>query len=234
MALVQQRTRIKICGVRDAQTAMAAVSAGADAIGLVFVTASPRSVTVQRAKQIVDVLPAFVEPVGLFVDAPVRQIREIAAELGLSTVQLHGREQPSQMSELAPLRVVKGIAFESPSTVIGLELWEPVYDRLAGILFDAPMPGTEQPRPSGGAGRAFDWAALAKLRQTGRFADLPSIVLAGGLTPVNVGRAISLVHPHAVDVSSGVESSRGVKDVALINAFCRAVRNADADTDTLG
>ena len=218
-------TRSKICGITDPESALVAAESGADAIGLVFVEKSPRCITVEQAHKIVDVLPAFVQPVGLFVNAPVDHVRQTAIELGLRTVQLHGDESPDDVSALAPLRVIKALAFKSRDISSTLEKWRPPPHNLAGILFDAPPKGHELP---GGSGTTFDWDALATLTHSGLLAGLPPTILAGGLTPANVGDAIELVAPYAVDVSSGVESSRGVKDHDLIHTFGRAVQAADA------
>lgn len=226
-----RRTRIKICGVRHPETALAAARAGADAIGLVFVAASPRCVSIDQAKQIVRVLPAFVEPVGLFVDASVEQIQATANELGLRTVQLHGWESPDMVARLAPMRAIKAIAFEPTEMSARLDPWRAAGGSLAGLLWDAPKldnNDTGLALPSGGSGSRFDWAALAKLKDKGSLESLAPMILAGGLTPDNVGQAISQLAPWGVDVSSGVESSRGEKDDALIAAFCAAVRHADA------
>ncbi len=234
MLAMPQRTRIKICGVRDVETARSAVEFGADAIGLVFAPDSPRTVSVQQAEKIVGALPAFVEPIGLFVDASTLLIRQRASDLGLRTVQLHGSEQPNQVVELAPLCVIKAIAFDTNDTIARLAPWKEVYHRLAGLLLDAPATQAPSSPPGGGRGRTFQWDALAELQRSHDRADLPPVILAGGLTPQNVARAIELTRPFAVDVSSGVESSRGVKDTELISSFCRAVRQADAQiTDRL-
>lgn len=230
MAAVR-RTRIKICGVRDPEAALAAAQAGADAIGLVFAIASPRCVNIDQAKKIVRVLPPFMEPVGLFVDAPVQQIRVTANELGLRTVQLHGRESPDMVGQLAPMRVIKAIGFEPTGMPARLEPWREMLGSLAGLLWDAPKLDNNDSGlapPSGGSGSRFDWSALAKLKDAGSLESLAPMILAGGLTADNVGQAISQLAPYGVDVSSGVESSRGEKDHALIAAFCAAVRYADA------
>lgn len=207
-----RRTRIKICGIRDAAAARAAADAGADAIGMVFVPRSPRHVTMDQAREILAALPAFVEAVGLFVDKPIEQVLDIAHDLCLGAVQLHGSETPAEIAELVPLRVIKSLPFSAdlPSQL-------PQWRAACGVLIDTPSLGAELP---GGGGRVFDWAALAAMK-------LDSIVLAGGLTPDNVGQAVRTVHPYAVDVSSGVESSRGVKSHDLIRRFCDAVRAAD-------
>lgn len=229
------RTRIKICGVSTEEAARAAAMAGADAIGLVFVEGSPRRVTLEQARSILAVLPAFVDPVGLFVNALEDTIRRTAAALQLRTVQLHGDETPRMVAKLNPLRVLKSIAFESRHVSDQLATWRNV-SNVAGVLFDAPPPSVSEDSAAvpasierGGTGRRFDWDAMAKLVHAGVFrGHTPPLILAGGLTPENVADAVARLRPYAVDVSSGVESSRGVKDPERIRAFCRAVREADA------
>jgi len=222
-----KRTRIKICGVRDVQTAAVAVNAGADAIGLVFVQASPRVVTATQARQIVRALPPFVEPVALFVDAPIDDIRKTTSDAGIRTVQLHGHETPDQIAQLEPLRVIKALAFDPQTLTARLKSWMTVRQHLAGLLLDAPAISPTPSMPGGGSGRPFDWDVLAQLKQSGALTDLPPWILAGGLTPDNVAQAMDRVGPYGVDVSSGVESSRGVKDHALIHSFCQSVHRAD-------
>ena len=218
------RTRVKICGVRDATIARAAAGAGADAIGLVFVAASPRFVTVEQAEQVVAALPAFVEPIGLFADHDAHAILETCRQLNLRTVQLHGDEPPEMARELRGLRIIKALSFGA-ATADRLNAWLAVAN-LAAILWDSPRDGGSS--LTGGSGRAFPWAQLAGDRQ---HPDLP-IILAGGLTPANVADAVATVHPWAVDVSSGVESSHGVKDPTLIAQFCDQVRRADCESQT--
>jgi len=220
------RTRIKICGIRTPEAALAAVDAGADTIGLVFVPGSPREVSVEQAQVIVESLPAMVEPVALFANESAGRILSIAKQLNLRTVQLHGKESVEDVLALAPLRVIKAVAFQPDTFQDTLAIWRSGPANVAAILVDAPPPAAAQ--VTGGHGQAFDWNSLAQAREQGLFADLTPIVLAGGLKPENVEQAIRTVRPYAVDVSSGVESSRGVKDVQLIRAFCAAVRQADA------
>lgn len=205
------RTRIKICGIRDLDTALAAAAAGADAIGLVFVDQSPRHVSVDKARRIVNALPAWVTPVGLFVDEKIARIRKIVAEVGVRTVQLHGNETPELAAALKPLAIIKKVLPGDDLTP---------WAKVNAILFDAPTGDGELP---GGTGRSFDYRTLDIPD------DAPPIILAGGLTPGNVVDAVQTVRPYGVDVSSGVESSRGVKSVELITAFCQAVRSADGD-----
>ncbi|MEX0777791.1 MAG: phosphoribosylanthranilate isomerase [Phycisphaeraceae bacterium] len=217
------RTRIKICGVRDVETALAAADAGADAVGLVFVHGSPRHIEVAAAKPIVDALPPFVEPVGLFVDATVDVVRDTARELGLRTVQLHGHETTHYVASLAPLRVIKSVAVAGDQSVGRLEDWRESCPNLAALLFDAPPGPTGM---TGGGGKPFDWNALGRLKREGVLDRLPPYLLSGGLDAGNVRQAIALLWPYGVDVSSGVESTRGVKDIAKIREFCDAVRHA--------
>jgi len=203
------RTRIKICGITSADIAMAAVEAGADAVGLVFAKQSPRYIDIDTAMEIAECLPPFVTPVGLF------QL-DRAGDPALSEwwgewVQLHVGEDESLIMQVAEShRVMRGFRF-SPDAVAR---WQRC-DGVSALVVD----GT-----SGGGGEAFDHAALAAIRET---VSKP-IVLAGGLTAENVSDAIRAVRPHAVDVSSGVERDRGMKDPKLIEQFCAAVREADA------
>lgn len=220
-----QRTRVKICGVRDVASALVAAQAGADAIGLVFAPGSPRQVSIDEARPIVAALPAFVQPVALFVDAAADTIRDVTAQLGIQTVQLHGSESPEFAAELAPLRVIKALGFDARRASDALKPWRACCPNLAGILFDAPPP---QPGgPTGGTGRQLDWQALADLEHGGLLAGLPPLILAGGLDSSNIKQAIEIVRPYAVDVSSGVEAQRGIKDPQRIQGFIQTVYHAD-------
>jgi len=224
-----QRTRIKICGICDPDLALTAAAAGADAIGLVFVPTSPRAINKTQARRIVRALPPFVEPVGLFVGTPPDKILQTAQEVGLKTVQLHGNEGPDEIAQLAPLRVIKALAFDPPNMAATIQPWIASIDHLSGLLLDSPPIEADQTSPNGGSGRSFDWQQLADFQRSNASTDFCPFVLAGGLTPDNVEQAISIVHPWAVDVSSGVESSRGVKDHVLIRDFCRSVQRADQE-----
>ncbi|MCE9590539.1 MAG: phosphoribosylanthranilate isomerase [Planctomycetes bacterium] len=221
------RIRIKICGIRDVETARAAVDAGADLIGMVFVEASPRLVSVETARRIVQSLPAHVEPVALFVDHPVDMIRATCDAIGVKTVQLHGRESPAVVAQLCPLRVMKALSAESDDWVSAAKPWNGVVSELAAVLCDAAPPPDAAKGFRGGHGQAFDWNALAAAKKAGAFAGFPPLFMAGGLHADNVAGAIEAVRPDGVDVSSGVEASRGVKDPAMIRAFCAAVRNRE-------
>ena len=217
-------TRIKICGVNDPGIAAVAAGAGADAIGLVFVEGSPRRVSVDEARDVIGGVPPFVEIVGLFVDTPVAVIRETVDRLGVRTVQLHGRETPEEAAALAPLRVIKAFGFADVESFRSMrQPWSGV-PNLIGVLLDTPP---RQGELTGGTGRSLDWDGMAEIvPQVTEREGLP-IMLAGGLDPQNVCVAVRKVRPYAVDVSSGVESSRGVKDRGKIEAFCSAVRAAD-------
>jgi phosphoribosylanthranilate isomerase len=185
-----------------------AVECGAAAVGFNFWPGSPRSCDVAVATQIIAALPESVCKVGVFVDESARRINEIARETGLSAVQLHGNESPRECAACV-LPVIKAIAVAGPVDA----------ERLAGyavaaFLFDSSS------RQRGGSGLAFDWGHLARLEVA-----VP-VVLAGGLTPANVAAAITAVRPAAVDVSSGVESSPGIKDHGAIAAFIAAAQGA--------
>jgi len=217
---MQARTRIKICGVSTLAAARAAVAAGADAVGLVFAEGSSRRVDAGKAAMIVSKLPAFVEPVGLFVNTPVDEVAATAEQAGVTTVQLHGDEPPEVALALARrFRVVKAVPHEG----VMIERWRGI-SHCVGLLIDAPRVEGEL---TGGTGRTHDYAAIGGMDRTG----LAAVILAGGLTPENVGEAVAAARPYGVDVSSGVEvdGSPGEKDEAKIAAFCAAVRRADVE-----
>jgi phosphoribosylanthranilate isomerase len=215
------RTRVKICGVRTPRDALAAVEAGADAIGLVFHPASPRAIDPTDAWAILGALPPFVSSVGLFVDATVDEFCEVEEVCPTDYSQLHGGEDVEVVRQCGP-RVIKAVRFDPATIRDQLALWDDV-EEVDAILVDGS---------AGGQGTTFDWTALAEVvggaGGTGSRTVKKPLILAGGLTPENVGAAIRSVRPFGVDVSSGVERERGVKDPALIRAFCAAVRQADA------
>ena len=213
------RTRIKICGITRIEDALAAASAGADAIGFVFWRGTPRCVDHDLARSIAAALPPFVSTVGLFVDPADHEVRAALDAVPLSILQFHG-DEPAALCRCFGRPYLKAIAVGP-----GTDLLESVslYGDAAGILLDAP-PADGLP---GGTGRTFDWDRL----QT----PLPlPLVLSGGLSAANVGEAIRRFAPWAVDVSSGVERLdaqgkpvKGIKDAARIAAFVAEVRNAD-------
>ena len=204
------RTRIKICGLRTEADVRAAVDAGVDAVGFVFVHSSPRYIDPGAAAELACLLPPFVDAVGLFADQKASEICDMAGEACVQMVQLHGRED-RQCVELVrnEFAVIKGIRFSNQA----VQQWGGV-NSVDMLLVD----GSE-----GGKGETLDWAALAAQRESIE----PPLMLAGGLTADSVARAIAAVRPYAVDVSSGVESRPGVKDAALIHQFGAAVRRAD-------
>lgn len=209
------RTRIKICGVSRPEDVAAAVDCGADAVGFVFWPASPRAVTLARSVELARLLPPFVVPVGLFVDADAEAIdRALAAIPGL-VPQFHGRETPASCAGHGR-PYLKAVPMAEGVDLAGIAAAHP---QAAAFVLDAPSAG------HGGSGRAFDRSLLAP---HARCLKGRSMILAGGLTAETVGAAIADVGPYAVDVSSGVESSRGVKSADRIRRFCEAVREADA------
>ncbi|MEQ8850880.1 MAG: phosphoribosylanthranilate isomerase [Phycisphaerales bacterium] len=209
------RTRIKICGIRDEKTALIAAEHGADAIGFVFVATSPRHVEPERALEISQFLPPFITTVGLTVNARIDEFDEMVEHGGLDYAQLHGAESEPLVRDCGCVaRVIKAIRFDADTIEADLIKWSRI-DEIEALLIDGS---------DGGKGEAFDWNRLAEVADN---AKLP-LILAGGLSPENVAEAIRIVRPWAVDVSSGVESEKGVKDPARIRAFCQAVRDADA------
>ena len=211
------RTRIKICGIRDEDGLLAAADAGADAVGFVFVESSPRWIEPRTAWHLAGLLPPMITTVGLTVDLSLDDFAEIESSCPTGLNQLHGNEPDEIVRTLGP-DLIKAVRFD-PDTINDRLRHYDAIDEVTAILVDGS---------DGGQGEAFDWSLLAGASQ-----DIAKpIILAGGLTPQNVGEAIRTVRPFAVDVSSGVEKERGVKDPALIEAFCRAVREADRELDT--
>lgn len=203
-------TRVKICGITRVEDGLACAQLGADAIGLVFYASSPRHVSVAQARAIMAALPPFITTVGLFVDADPAEVRAVLGQLPLDLLQFHGSENPDYCQGfdrpyLKAVRVKPGL---------DLVQYAAQYPHAKGLLLDAYVEGI-----AGGTGQAFDWNLIP--------ARLPMpVVLSGGLHPANVTEAIKRVHPAAVDVSSGVEATKGIKDAAKIAAFMQGVRNA--------
>ncbi len=208
---MQQRTRIKICGLTREADVQAAVEAGADAIGFVFYERSPRHVSVDQAAQLASRLPAFVTPVGLFVNAAMSAVQRAVQHIPQLLLQFHGDETPEQCRSAGRpyLRAARMRA--------GFDLLD-FATRFAdaqAVLLDAHVDAY------GGGGKVFDWSLIPP--------NVPRpVVLSGGLHAGNVIEAILQVRPSAVDVSSGVESAKGLKDAGAIHRFCDAVREADA------
>ena len=205
------RTRIKVCGfTREDQLAQAA-QLGVDAVGLVFYPPSPRNVSIEQAQVLCRAVPPFVTTVGLFVDAPAEQVREVLRQVPLTLLQFHGDETPAYCQQF-DLPYIKAVRVKP-----GLDLLQYTTDFASarGLLLDAYVAGVP-----GGTGERFDWTLIP--------ANLPlPVVLSGGLDPENVAEAINNVRPWAVDVSSGVEQGKGNKDLAKMAAFIDGVRNAD-------
>ena len=204
------RTRVKICGITRAEDALEAVRQGADAIGLVFYTHSPRNVTLAQAAEIVSKVPAFVTVVGLFVDAEPAFIQEVLSSVKLDLLQFHGDETPTACRQYSR-PYMKAIRVKNGTNLVQ---YATDYADAKALLLDAFADGVP-----GGTGLVFDWSLIPQSL------SLP-IVLAGGLNAENVGLAIEQVRPYAVDVSGGVEASKGIKDAAKIAAFMRGVSNA--------
>ena len=204
------KTRIKICGLTREEDVDAAVAAGADALGFVFYPPSPRYVTAQRAVELVRRIPPFVEVVGLFVNEPPEVVQAVCAALPISILQFHGDENAAYCRQFS--RPYLRAARVRPE--LDLVEFAGSFPDARGLLLDAFVEGY------GGGGHVFDWTLIPP--------DLPGfLVLSGGLTAANVGDAIRRVRPVAVDVSSGVEMSKGIKDHSKIAAFVAAVRKAD-------
>ena len=204
------RTRVKICGITRVDDALEAINQGADAIGLVFYAKSPRNVSATQAAEIVSSIPAFVTVVGLFVDAEPAFIQEVLSVVNLDLLQFHGDETPSACRQYSR-PYMKAIRVKSGTNLVQ---YAADYADAKALLLDAFAEGVP-----GGTGLVFDWSLIPQ--------NLPlPIVLAGGLNAENVGLAIEQVRPYAVDVSGGVEASKGIKDVAKIAAFMRGVSNA--------
>ena len=201
--------KIKICGFTNAENAQQAALAGIDAIGLNFYAKSPRHIDIDSAREIVAALPPFVNKVGLFVNANPSLIDEVLCEVALDTLQFHGDESPSDCAQYE-MPFIKAIRV---SPEVDLIKTANEYSQAGALLLD-----TYQSDFYGGSGKSFDWS-LAKIEL-----DLP-IILAGGLTPDNVSAAIDIAQPYAVDVSSGVESAKGLKDIDKIRAFISSVNS---------
>jgi phosphoribosylanthranilate isomerase len=221
------RTRIKICGITRPEDAAAAADAGADAIGLVFHPPAPRCVSLDRAREILAALPAFVTPVGLFVDVDAEAVRDTAKSLGLRHIQFNGNESPETVAALSPLVVVKAVRVERDGFAQTLAHWRNAVrslglTNLKGLVLETA--GTGRP---GGTGVANDWDTVRRCRAAGDFDGLPPVIAAGGLTPETVAAVVRDVRPWAVDVSSGVEEVRGRKSVERLRAFVNSVREAD-------
>ena len=202
------RTRIKICGITRVEDGLEAARLGADAIGLVFYAPSPRAVEADQAARIVAALPPFVTTVGLFVNAPEQEIRAVLNQVPLDVLQFHGDESAAdcrcyQRPYLKAIRMREGLDVSSVAEE---------YEDASGILLDAYQKGVP-----GGTGKTFDWSVIPELTQ--------AVILAGGLNETNVIDGIKQVKPWAVDVSGGVEASKGIKDHQKMATFIKEVQS---------
>ncbi len=209
--MTYHRTRIKICGLTREQDIDAAVAAGADAVGFVLYERSPRHVSIPRMAELAKRLPPFVTPTCLFVNASPDLIDDAVAAVPDALLQFHGDERREQCEQpgrpyLRAIRMAPGVDLLDCASG---------FPSAAGLLLDAFVEGY------GGGGKAFDWSQIPS------GVPLP-VVLSGGLNPANVIDGVLHVRPWAVDVSSGVEQAKGIKDAVLIRRFCEAVREADA------
>jgi len=201
------RVRVKICGITRVADALAAVAQGADAIGLVFYAPSPRAVSIEQAAAIAKQIPAFVSVVGLFVNAEESFVNDVITQVPLDLLQFHGDETPEQCARYG-LPFIKAVRVKSDTNLVQCAK---DYSASRALLLDTYTEGV-----AGGTGHVFDWGLIPS--------DLNKpVVLAGGLTAENVALAIQQVKPYAVDVSGGVEASKGIKDAAKIAAFMQQV-----------
>lgn len=201
------RVRVKICGITRVEDALTAIEQGADAIGLVFYEQSPRNVSIKQAIEIANNIPAFVSVVGLFVNAEPSFINEVISQVKLDLLQFHGDETSEQCAQYR-LPFIKAVRVKSDTNLVQ---YARDFAAAKGLLLDTYTEGVP-----GGTGHVFDWNLIPKQLTK-------PVILAGGLNADNVAEAISRVRPYAVDISGGVEVSKGIKDSAKIAAFIRQV-----------
>jgi phosphoribosylanthranilate isomerase len=199
--------RIKVCGIRRLEDALLAADVGVSAIGFIFWPGSPRFIDPFRARAVAAALPPFVTPIGVFVNQPPDYVKSVVGLVRLRAVQLHGDENPASYAN-AGVPVIKSVAVNATFRATAVE----------GIRSDVTvLLDAHDPVLRGGTGRTIDWSVAADVARQRR------VILSGGLTPLNVRDAVAAVSPYAVDVSSGVESSPGVKDAGKLRAFCAAI-----------
>jgi len=212
---MSRRARVKICGLTRLEDAQLAIDLGADAVGFVFWARSPRAVTIDVAKRIARALPALVTRVGVVVNMTPREVAVLVDEVGLDAVQLHGDEEPAAYAGIA-CRLIKSV--DLPDDLAA----QTAADLPAEIM---PLVDAHDADRRGGTGQLANW------RRAARVAAQRPILLAGGLTPANVAGAVRQVRPWAVDVSSGVEASHGVKSPERLRAFFRSVNDATLEDE---
>lgn len=204
-------TRTKICGITRVQDALAAAASGADALGLVFYDKSPRHVSAQQAAQLAMAIPPFVTLAGLFVNPSSDEVREVLRQVPLDVLQFHGEEAPEFCAQFGR-PYLKAVRVKAGTNLLQCAAR---YRSAQGLLLDAFIEGTH-----GGTGTSFDWTLIPH--------GLPlPVILSGGLHAGNVAEAIRRVRPYAVDVSSGVEAAKGIKDAAKVAAFISEVKRTD-------
>src|ERR1017187_1403847 len=204
--------RVKICGITNVEDALISAYLGADALGFVFAKESPRAITPESARSIIDMLPPFIVSVGVFVDYPEDEILSIIERTGIQCIQLHGNESPFEYSKLK-IPVIKAFRVNEHFQVETL-----VRFPAAAYLLDTFVKGK-----AGGTGKTFDWDIAVAAQGYGR------IILAGGLTPENIVDAISKVQPYGVDISSGIESSPGKKDKRKLQQLFTAIHSEQGE-----
>lgn len=205
--------RVKVCGITNPHDASMAVELGADAIGLVFAP-SPRQVTPEQARHIINDLPPFVQTVGVFADECLTRIRDIVDFCGLEMIQLHGDESPEFCGALMP-HAIKGFRLHDASSLLPIRHYQ---GKIRAVLLDAYQRGIK-----GGTGKSFDWNLAIAAGEFG----IP-VILSGGLRPSNIQRAILTVQPYAVDVNSGIEDSPGIKSPLLMKKLMEGIREIEA------
>jgi phosphoribosylanthranilate isomerase len=219
-------TWVKICGTTNLEDALTAVDAGADAVGFVFYEKSPRNISVEAAREIVEKLPERVEKVGVFVNEVEATLCDVADRTGLTCIQMHGDNEDPHVADLVvakrpKLKILAAISMLQARPDGSAMMWHP--DVVHSFLLDSGDSSKH-----GGTGTIFDWSA--SLPVLGNIKKLGRVVTAGGLTPENVSEAIGILKPWGVDVVSGVEASPGKKDPEKVRAFVKAVRDADRKT----
>jgi phosphoribosylanthranilate isomerase len=204
--------RIKICGITNLEDALLAADLGADALGFIFYPKSPRYVAPEAAKEIIAHLPPFVTSVGVFVDEEMSAVSELAEQVGLDWIQVHGQESPDYCRSLGR-RAIKGFRIKDASSLMELE---PFQGAVQAFLLDTYKTGQV-----GGTGETFDWRLAQQAKKYGQ------IILAGGLTCENVAQAIKVAQPQAVDTASGTEAEPGKKDPEKLKTFFKTIRTVE-------
>lgn len=206
--MANPQTKVKICGMTQLKDALFAVEQGADAVGFIFYKKSPRAVTMKIVREIIAKLPPLVDTVGVFVNESADRVNKIADYCGLDLVQLHGEESPAFCRKIHR-RVIKAFRVKDLQSIKELEKYP-----VSGFLLD-----TFSDNLHGGTGKTFDWNLALPAKKFG------PVILAGGLTPRNIGQAVRQVRPYGVDVCSGVEESPGIKDLEKVRAFLKNIRS---------